>query len=242
MREGMARKKLAYEAGSVNSLLDGPERCVVIVDLDDVLEVCREGRERRQKYRRVLKGRVEDRIWITHDMDEKLDSLAARAEVIYATERSSLDILGSTLASFNLVIAAGGFTIQDHRGISDPDWRSLHERKVRRDHAIFQNVMSEAFAEIGVAALRLSVIEQDGLPYALAAPHVLSEDAPLNQFLSHHPALAAFKRISVFMKSIYRRRHINREAAIAYLARVSPLVHGRPIVRMDREAMSLIDP
>lgn len=206
---------------------------VSVVDLDVALIPATPAKKRGVPFRRVLKGRVVDPVWLCPERTEIVEWLSDTTDIVFLTERRSVEISGSRLPFHCAVISSGGFTIEYSCGKSDPEWRRMRKACVDGDQDRFNEVLSEAWRDLGDPALSLSVLEQDGLPYAISIPRRISHLPHLRNYLRKHQYLRDFVMKDGHNGTIMRRDCTSHEKALAFLLEKRGHKDSIPVLRFD---------
>ena len=209
--------------------LDGAMRPPVsVLDLDAILVPAKRAKKIEARHLRGLRGRISDPVWLSPMSASILHWLMSSTEMISATERLSVELVGACVPLRKFVLIAGGFTIRVRGEHFDQDWRAVQERLVGGDRELYGDLICEARRALGDRAVRFSVIEEGGLPYALSIPQDLFSSQEVVEFLTGHHLVGSFTQVRRLHAAILRRPEIGFAAALDYLRDARPELADRP--------------
>lgn len=164
---------------------------------------------------RIFQGRSTDPVWMRDSSRKWIFGMARSSRIHFATELLSVHLERHSVPFSAGFLSAGGFTIEDASGASDPEWRSLQEGLVRRDAERMTAAISDASREIGPEAWASLILRQDGLPYGLLLPNATGRSFPLASCLLSLLGREAFQDVDFLGATLLRRRHISFDSAIS---------------------------
>ena len=209
--------------------LDGAMRPPVsVLDLDAILVPAKRAKKIEARHLRGLRGRISDPVWLSPMSASILHWLMSSTEMISATERLSVELVGACVPLCKFVLVAGGFTIRARGECFDQEWRAVQERLVGHDRDLYGELIFDARQVLGDRAVRLSVIEENGLPYALSIPQDLFSSQEVVEFLTGHHLVGSFTQVRRLHAAILRRPEIGFAAALDYLRDARPELADRP--------------
>ena len=190
---------------------------VCVVSLEAVLAPFPRKDARKKGHMRVLKGTVDDPVWISPADRDLLEWISTKTEVILSTHLRSIDLMRANIPVHGPLIVAGGFTIQDRCGRSDQEWRRIQAGRVRGDEERLQDLSEDLHVEFGGPAYRTSILEQDGLPYALFLPKSMPRKDEIMAYCQQHDLMRGFTSCNTSFGTVLRRKSITIKSATDFL-------------------------